>query len=152
LSNVRAQLVARRVLSTLQLKPPIDLAVIIAHYDLTLVEWNLPGYVDGMLRKEQGQWYIGVNKFAVPGRKRFTVAHELMHYLMHKENRFCYRGMKDYREVEANVGAAELLMPSQYVKWWSALLGFDTKALAEHFGVSRQAMACQLDKMGILHI
>jgi Zn-dependent peptidase ImmA (M78 family) len=151
-SKVRAQLAARRIISTLQLKPPIDLDVIVAHYGIELLEWDFPDYIDGMLRKEGGRWYIIVNRFKTPGRQRFTVAHEILHYALHKESRFCYRGLRDYREIEANVGAAELLMPPHYLKWWAVLKDFDTQELANHFGVSKQAMGYQLKRLGILHV
>jgi DNA helicase II / ATP-dependent DNA helicase PcrA len=50
-------------------------------------------------------------------------------------------------EVEANVFAAELLMPAALVEDAVSYLGRDERVLAEHFAVSRQAMRYRLEKL-----
>lgn len=84
---------------------------------------DLSGYLE--LRGQE--WHIGVNKYEVTGRQRFTMAHELAHLLFHRniiinkmENNQFKEAIKLFRadgdikhiEMEANSFAAELLMPS----------------------------------------
>jgi Zn-dependent peptidase ImmA (M78 family) len=84
-------------------------------------------------------------------RKRFTVAHELAHYLLHR-NLFRKELVDDalYRsslsnpiEAQANYLAAELLMPSHLLRPLSEA-GKGATELASLFGVSEQAMNIRL--------
>lgn len=89
-----------------------------------------------------------------PGRRRFTVAHEIGHWICH-----CRRAggdeihcrpadvstdaPSDPREREANVFAAELLMPERVVFAHHAD-GMPTAQMAQRFGVSELAMSWRL--------
>lgn len=81
--------------------------------------------IDGMLsRRARGDWCISYDAdVVVPGRINFTLAHELGHYLCHRQRQAefqCGQGaMLDYygeasrqMEKEANVFASYLLMPA----------------------------------------
>ena len=70
-----------------------------------------------------GQWVIGVNRLHNPKRQRFTIAHELGHYYMHKEKNVDFEDTTFFRnndstsiEYSANEFAANLLMPEDRVK------------------------------------
>ena len=106
-----------------------------------------------------------------PGRKRFTVAHEVGHWVIHcalgvsppREPVLCrartlqedpqqnntedspVAGMLDYPapELEANQFAAAMLMPAPLVRAERAAAG-DVAGLAERFGVSTWAMERRL--------
>jgi len=90
---------------------------------------------------------------AEPGRKRFALAHELGHWLLHKELsqiRACtdQNMVNKYKasapEVEANYFAAELLMPEKLFtpRLKKSRLSFDLiKSLAQEFGTSLTATA-----------
>lgn len=98
---------------------------------------------------------IFVNAREAEARQRFTAAHELAHYVLHKdalrrhpmfwENFLLRGGLSNRKEVEANQLAAEILMP------YAALDAFieakeevSLGALASQFGVSVAAMKIRL--------
>ena len=112
---------------------------------------------------------IGVNANHHPNRKRFTVAHELGHLVLHTKTGVhvdhAIVKMRDARasegtdedEMEANRFAAELLMPSAFLQADLQFLGSisadDEKAIKElagKYGVSNQAMAFRLSSLGLI--
>lgn len=64
---------------------------------------------------DKGFPIIIVNKNFSNDRKRFTIAHELGHVLMHNENNFPISSYRD-KEKEANLFASEFLMPQESIK------------------------------------
>lgn len=64
---------------------------------------------------DKGFPVIIVNKNFSNDRKRFTIAHELGHILMHNENNFPISSYRD-KEKEANLFASEFLMPQESIK------------------------------------
>ena len=113
---------------------------------------------------------IGVNADHHPNRRNFTTAHELGHFLLHDFNKIHVdRQFKvwlrseassqgtDIEEMEANLFAAELLMPDRFLRKDVEQIGaFDAldedilKDLAEKYGVSTQAMTFRLAYLGYL--
>lgn len=102
---------------------------------------------------------IYVNKNDSEPRKRFTIAHELAHYILHQNgeiNHVDYRRARDYyteedlkKEVQANMLAASLLMPEKVVRnTWDFLHDIDD--LAKKFRVSKKAAAVRLDSLGLI--
>jgi Zn-dependent peptidase ImmA (M78 family) len=107
-----------------------------AHKDknIKLVETDLPDDVSGILdTRVSGMPVIFINKNQSQVRQRFSIAHELGHLLLHASsgsqleasihldkhtfyrNPLSSKGI-DEQEKEANRFAAELLMPSVYLK------------------------------------
>jgi Zn-dependent peptidase ImmA (M78 family) len=110
-----------------------------------------------------------VNSMHAPTRRRFTVAHELGHLLLHKneslhiDERFPigFRSAAssqavDASEIEANQFAAELLMPMSLLTADLAAMppDIDSEAavteLAQRYEVSEQAMTIRLSALGHL--
>lgn len=100
---------------------------------------------------------ILVNKFEVPERQRFTVAHEIGHYLLHRDeigegvvDSIMYRSsLSSRKEVEANRMAAAIVMPANAVRTELERLGGTdepgvVQELAEFFRVSVPAMKIRL--------
>lgn len=97
---------------------------------------------------------IRVNADEPPDRRRFTVAHEIGHWVVHcAEQRerapiMCRSvetpGARDVREREANVFAADLLMPEDAVRGRFDTVGPHAEPLAHTFGVSVDAMRWRL--------
>jgi hypothetical protein len=89
-----------------------------------------------------------------PERRRFTVAHEIGHWVCHREAgpRVCdltsARAARDPLEREANTFAAELLMPAAEVRAAHARHP-DPGSLAEWFRVSREAMGWRLYNLAL---
>lgn len=101
-----------------------------------------------------------------PGRRRFTIAHELGHWELHRSAgdethaRFCRTdevggSAEDLRrtkriEQEANRFAAALLMPADLVREQAKELRLNVKLLAQRFGVSEMAMQVRLEVLSLL--
>ena len=83
--------------------------------------------------------------------QRFSLAHELVHFLLH-------RGMESqndpFLEWQANEGAAELLLPRQKVLKFAAShrfsMGTLPRLLARRFGVSETVARYKLQSMGLI--
>lgn len=116
--------------------------------------------VSGMLITKGDKQIINVNRKEPEERKRFTIAHEIAHAILHpsKEDHIDYRqSIKNYtskeeltKEFQANMLAAALLMPANLVKnAWESLK--DVDALADLFKVSKRAAAIRLESLGLLN-
>ncbi|WP_035303930.1 ImmA/IrrE family metallo-endopeptidase [Brevundimonas aveniformis] len=119
------------------------------------------GDVSGMLVRTDAGAVIGVNSKHSEGRKRFTIAHELAHFLLHtgllthvdRDFRVNYRNEEssqatNVEEIEANYFAASLLMPFDFLEMLDAEDAVaddeEAAALARTFGVSQHAMSLRL--------
>ncbi|MFF9562934.1 ImmA/IrrE family metallo-endopeptidase [Leifsonia sp. NPDC014704] len=119
------------------------------------LEGNTAGFI---LREGEGRPQIVVNAKDSAVRQRFTLAHELGHYMQHREDDLiAYVDKRDElstlgaspSEIWANQFAAELLMPTSVVKkWWAE--GRPSEEMRERLGVSAQAMAFRLKNLGLL--
>jgi IrrE N-terminal-like domain len=105
------------------------------------------------------RWEIWVRRDEPPPRRRFTVAHEIGHHLLHSDGAavLCRpvdveAAAEDARALErqANRFAAELLMPEDLVRAEADGDGPDPIALAARFGVSDIAMGFRLVNLGYL--
>jgi Zn-dependent peptidase ImmA (M78 family) len=122
-----------------------------------------------LLRNPDGQAVIGVNTLHHPNRQRFTIAHELGHFILHKQEEVhvdraviklrdgaSSKG-EDPDEVEANGFAAELLMPTGFLSGdlerftlTDLLDDRRMQQLAKRYQVSVQAMTNRLVSRGVL--
>lgn len=96
-----------------------------------------------------------VNKDDIPSRQMFTIAHELGHWMLHREAfradperypvlpRFQKTDDSNAFEREANTFAANLLVPDHLLK---PVKGAPIAALADVFGVSRTMMEIRLKR------
>lgn len=86
----------------------------------------LPPKVSGLIQPSasaRSGYEIQVNKYEVSERQRFTVAHEIAHYLLHRSeigsgvvDNILYRSnLTSRREIEANRLAADIIMPEDAV-------------------------------------
>ena len=118
--------------------------------------------ISGLIVREGARTFIGVNKDHLVTRRRFTLAHELGHFLLHpgrtwydKEYRINLRSEKsskaeDIEEIEANFFAASILMPRPLLARDTAERYVDlenadaVKDLARLYNVSTQAMNIRL--------
>lgn len=111
--------------------------------------------LSGSLSKQDGVWVIKVNKLHSETRQRFTIAHELGHFVYHKddEQEFVdttfFRGMtSDNLEYTANRFASELLMPEEQVRQLIDKENIRSVAvLATRFGVSSSAMLYRVKEL-----
>jgi Zn-dependent peptidase ImmA (M78 family) len=146
---------AKRALGNIECKePPVPVEEIAKKLGLEVVEFPFHEKISGLLKKEEG--IIAVNKGQHPVRRRFTIAHELGHFLLgHDIEKGVDETIDDTfdkpypQEREANLFASALLMPSEWVTkefkaQGSDLSKVDLDKLASTFGVSKQAMTIRL--------
>ncbi len=122
---------------------------------------SMPTGVSGQITRENGQYVIRVNRSEARERQRFTIAHEIAHYLLHRDiidsspdgisDNVLYRsGASEKVEYEANRLAADLVMPMNLIekKLKDDFSGVVTEAtiesLATSFEVSKAAMEIRL--------
>jgi hypothetical protein len=121
---------------------------------------SLPANISGLIRPATDTpsgFEILVNKYDTQERQRFTVAHEIGHYLLHRADigsgivdSVLYRSsLSSRKEVEANKVAANLVMPADKVAMELANLGgLDEPGIVEEmaalFKVSIPAMRIRL--------
>jgi Zn-dependent peptidase ImmA (M78 family) len=111
---------------------------------------HLPGDVSAIVSFADKA--IGVNANLAPTLKRFSVAHEIGHVrLEHPHDVFDHTGRHDaIVEGEADLFAAELLVPLATLKRCFRLISRDPEELAVHFGVSRELMFRRYRESGLL--
>lgn len=140
-------------------EPPVDVERIAEFLEFTVIPFDFPESTSGITFIEGDVKTIGVNSLHAPVRQRFSVAHEIGHYLMGHDNydygatyiedRPTFLDPQNRQEVEANEFAAQLLMPPKMLKQDAAQIGLDASALAKRYQVSEQAMWIQLIDLGI---
>ena len=108
-------------------------------------------HIDGTLLIHRDRKMILVSSSLPQERRRFTVAHELGHYLLrHQRAAFSLDSPDSWcckEERQANAFAAEILMPKITVQ--SLHHKHKTRDLAKIFNVSTLAMQIRLDELGI---
>ncbi len=149
---------------------PIDIEKIAEVLNLSIQEKALEDEYSGFLAVREKT--IVVNSLHSPVRRRFTIAHEIGHYQLHRRKKinqavfidrtvyFRKGGVNetDYQmELEANAFAAGLLMPEalldEYLDRHSEIdlnNSAHIKILAEEFEVSRPAMEYRLKNLGFV--
>lgn len=145
---------ARKIANNYTLKTkPLDVEGLVRALGLTLNRVPLNEKVSGYLSNRDGVWTVGVNALHHPNRQRFTIAHEIGHYLLHRdvgpfEDGLLFRREAQFnpREREANEFAALLLMPEMETQNVYRQNG-NILDVAKAFGVSRQAAQYRLDNI-----
>lgn len=146
---------AKRIAESMTLTvEPFDVEGLAASIGLKVQKHPLPSNISGFLRKELGEWVIGVNALHHPRRQRFTIAHELGHYFLHRdrgsfEDRAMFRqnGRFSNEEWEANSFAAMILIP--HVSLQKMIEQRATiSSIAQKFDVSELAAEFRIKNLG----
>ena len=146
---------AREVLKIMGVRePPVDIGSITKLLGFDVIPFEFPDHISAVTFIENDIKSIGVNAGHAPTRQRFSLAHELGHFLSghesydhektHVEDRPTFMGSHNHQEIEANEFAAELLMPAELLRRDIAEYGLDVPTLARRYDVSEQAMWIQL--------
>jgi len=133
---------------------PVDPVAIARDLGLGVLVGQLGPNVSGMLIKEQDEdpvVYVDVDD--APRRQRFTVAHEIGHYVERSSAptmSYVDRrgGPFTLREFYANEFAGHLLMPADEVLRLQSQ-GWTDFELSEYFGVSPDAMGTRLRRLAL---
>lgn len=124
---------------------PVSLPQIIRYlktkHDLEVMRYPFGEHISGMLVMVEGKPTIGFNPDDPWVRRRFTIAHEIGHFLMSHGS--CDLCSSTPEEREANQFAAELLMPSLFIRK-DFKRQPDVQELARKYLVSMEALTYQL--------
>jgi Zn-dependent peptidase ImmA (M78 family) len=166
--SIKARRAAQKVLKSVGDGIPVDVEGIIRSFGIAVRSQPMEDNMSSMLVLKDGRAVIGLNQSHPPTRRRFSLAHELGHFLLHgkaprvflDEATIFFRDElaaegSDLEEIEANTFAAELLMPEKVLRQMiqrNPLDAFDERAvqrLAARFEVSVQALTIRLTRLGL---
>ena len=107
---------------------PVPVGTIADRLGLDVFSITLDPNISGSIRRVgTAKYEIQINDTDAPVRQRFTVCHEIAHYLLHRshidavgiEDNILYRSqLSNIQEAEANRFAAALLLPWRAVNDW----------------------------------
>ena len=180
--NIRRKAIRKIVRNLLRqnrvLQAPVPLRRIAASLGLAIEQTpgnaeNLSGFLVRDARAHTA--IIGVNSSHPKNRQRFTIAHEIAHFLLHEGEPVYVDGRETFRvdrrsfqsskgdhpdEIEANAFAAELLMPADLLRNDLDDVGEHVdladedalKSLAKKYEVSVAAMSFRLANLGYISL
>lgn len=149
-------------------RAPVPVKKVASHLDIDVRFAPTKPDVSGALIVNGKEAYIAVNSTHHENRQRFTIAHEIGHYCLHKDGDhvhfdgdfrvYARNGRSalaiDVHEIEANQFAAELLMPTEMLRSdFVKLRAADESAiatLATKYRVSGKAMEFRLQNLGFI--
>lgn len=140
---------------------PVKLGRLAKELGVSIKVASMSTGVSGQIKKEADQYVIRVNRHEARERQRFTIAHELAHFLLHrpvidsspdgiKDNVLYRSGEPERIEFEANRLAADIVMPRRLVEqvlqddFDGVVTEATIESLATRFQVSKAAMEIRL--------
>ena len=153
--RLEAERIHRELEHLVGLMPPFDLLSVCGHFGLEVDAYPFRSDINGALVCVDDRHYIVVNRLHRRERRRWSAAHELAHYLVHRHRLtpiVCSEAPPHdmvEMEIEANAFAAELLMPPAWVSSWWSRTGHVARC-AEPFGVSVTAMRLRLEELRLV--
>ena len=140
---------------------PVKLGALANDLGVSIKVSSLGTGISGQISNEDGKYVIRVNRNEARERQRFTIGHELAHFLLHRDiidrspngirDTVLYRsGEPQQIEFEANQLAAEIVMPTELVEkelecdFEGTLTEATIEALANRYEVSKAAMEIKL--------
>jgi Zn-dependent peptidase ImmA (M78 family) len=173
MSSIAARTAADRLIARLSISSaPVDVHKIAKSLGLAVITEDLGSDISALLVTDGKSSLIGVHNGHVTTRQRFSIAHEIGHFVLRHQfepgehvhvDRGRYvseRGLRssagvDPKEIEANQFAACLLMPAKVIREHIGRLGKgplsedEVRHLAGEFEVSEQAMTIRLSALGL---
>ena len=144
-----------RIIKEHQKSYPVRITAITEEYGIDVYNSSMSRNISGAIIKEGDKYVIYVNDKHPKNRQRFTIAHEIAHYILHKEkigdnltDNAMYRSkLSNVFERQANILASEILMPVNFVMQFIE----ENKSVSEMailFKVSEEAMRIRLRQGG----
>jgi hypothetical protein len=152
--------------------PPVDVEKIASRFGIRVISTPLPGKVGEIIFNADSTTLIKIDPFenSYQPRYRFTLAHELGHFFLHRVLGYTYEDTKetimdrkntywDGKEGEANSFASQLLMPTKLIEVIgmgvisqsnNILIDDFIIKMAQIFNVSKQSMRFRLVKLGVI--
>ena len=148
----------KSVLDEFTQSAPVDVLGVAKRFGVHVYSAKLADKISGVLVRDpsygsESGFVIFVDQDEPAYRQRFTAAHELGHFVLHKdsigdrvEDNYLLRseGMTNKQEREANRFAAALLMPLDVIESEMASGNTTVSGLANAFNVSPTAMSIRL--------
>jgi len=141
---------------------PVKVGELAAELGLKVTRAPLSPKISGLIQPSDDApagFEIKVNKYETPERQRFTVAHEIAHYLLHRNDigagvvdSIMYRSnLTSRKETEANRLAADITMPADAVARELRRIGGtrDAEAASALAGVFRVSLPAMKVRLGI---
>lgn len=165
IKNIKEQALEILTINNL-LKVPVNVELLAKKLSIDIELKDLDNGVSGFLVRRNNNNIIGLNENHHPVRRRFTISHEIGHFILHINKPLFvdyYKGSmlfrsnhsQDYEvEKQANLFAACLLMPenliSSEMSRFSDFMDYESKLLelSTTFQVSEQAMDYRLKTLG----
>lgn len=151
------------------IEAPIKIEKCAKFLEIELKPMELDDDVSGFLLQKDKSVHIGYNKNQNKKRIRFTIAHEIAHYILHekesnlfidKTEKILFRNLNSstgeiIQEREANAFAAAVLMPKKLIIEEVHKTKTETKKnfiqkLSKKFDVSEQAITIRLNNLGLI--
>ena len=147
---------------------PVPVEKVAAHLGIKVELADLGEECSAVLVRKGDRAVIGVNEDHHPNRRRFSIAHEIGHFVLHEGDTYVDKGYRvnfrdlesgsgsKWEEMEANAFAAALLMPAKRVRDAFKQQPFELTSddclemLAKMFKVSTQAMAYRLMNLQLI--
>jgi Zn-dependent peptidase ImmA (M78 family) len=144
-------------------RAPVDTKKLAEELGMPVEEKPFDGDISGQIKrdvKSDSGFKIFVNSREAPVRRRFTIAHEISHFLLHENfigdevtdedaGEGMYRSkLSNALENEANHVASDIIMPLKLVQAYrKEKPQSDWKELARYFRVSPDAMKVRLQRI-----
>lgn len=155
---------AKEVIQELKLSVPISVEEIAKHYHIQIRKSPSNDF-SGLLYRKEDNAFMAINSKESKVRQRFTIAHELGHFILHT-NKITFVDFRDTpeqsnkspKEREANQFAASLLMPKHLLERdvkalnVSSISEHEVFFLAERYNVSKEAMTYRLLNLNLSSI
>ena len=152
-----ARKVARQLLKDAGVsKPPTMIRSVVSQikksFDLSVYPWAFGDDTDGIQVTRGDSATIGYNQAQHRHRQRFTVAHEIGHFMMGHTNGNSVFDLnsKKPEEIEANQFAAELLIPLAFLSREIKNGNKDVKNLVRVFDVSEESVWWRLRECNLI--
>jgi len=151
----------RDIIEECQVDVSVPVGAIAKGLGLRIKVANLGPDVSGHISRDGESYITKVNRFEAKKRQRFTITHEIAHFLLHRSiidgtiDSVLYRsGAPEEVEFEANRLAADILMPRRSVERRLRELGgrvseMIIEVLAHDFKVSKGAMEIHLQNVTV---
>lgn len=151
----------KRIIMKYQNDLPVKLGLIAKEFGIEVKRATLSANISGQIKETDGKVTVKINRHDTKERQRYTLAHEISHFLLHRD--LLLEGITDdvlYRssqssaiEKEADRLAADIVMPMHKVESLMKKYSREKKgallieALADELGVSTTALGYRIEKV-----
>lgn len=158
----KAEISANKIISKFDIQEtPVPVENIAEGLGIQIRYAHSDDYSGILVRKGKDKALMGVNSYESPKRVRFTIAHEIGHFVLEKKSvSIDYRNSnkkRDKKEAVMDEFAANLLMPKKFIKKdfekiisKKIFLDEHLHSLAEQYQVSKEAMKIRLERLSLI--